>query len=77
MTQAILIKGHLIGPRQIELDESVPVGSTDVEVLVRAAGPIYVEDSWPEYLHHLPAGHRARADIDAQLKTERDSWGDA
>ena len=77
MTQAILIKGHLTGPRQVELDEPVPVGSTEVEVLVRAAGPVSVEDSWPEYLRQLPPGGRARAEIDAQLKMERDSWGEA
>ena len=77
MTQAILVKGHLIGPRQVELDEPVPVGSTDVEVLVRAGAPMSAEVSWAEYLRRLPPGRLTPATIDAHLKAERDSWGEA
>lgn len=74
MTQAVLIKGRLVGPRQVELDEPVPAGSTDVEVLVRAAGATVEEETWSEYVRRLPPGQRSQADINAQLHSERDAW---
>jgi hypothetical protein len=77
MTKAVLVKGHIVGPRQVELDAPVPAGSSEVEVLVRTVRPASVEDSWPEYFRRLPPGRRTQANIDAQLKTERDSWGEA
>ena len=35
MTRAVLIKGHKVGPDTVKLDEPLPEGMTDIEVVVR------------------------------------------
>ena len=77
MTRAVLVKGKLISPRQVELAEPVSTVNAEVEVLVRASAEPHAEDSWAEYLSHLPPGKRSQAEIDAQVQSEREAWGDA
>jgi hypothetical protein len=69
------IKGRLVGPRNVELDEPVLDTAADVEVIVRTdrhkAG-----ESLSDFLRHLPPGKRSREDIDSQIREERDSWSE-
>lgn len=76
MTTAMLIKGHLIGPTRVELDEPIDCATAEVEVLVRPpAQPALDEEPWSAYLAGLPIGVRSTADINSQIAQERDSWG--
>lgn len=77
MTRAILVKGHLVGPRQVELEEAISAENAEVEVLVRADEPSLPEESWSGYLQSIPPGHRSSEEIDAQVASERDAWGEA
>ncbi|MBK8698025.1 MAG: hypothetical protein IPN17_38745 [Deltaproteobacteria bacterium] len=77
MQRAIIVRGHLVGPRLIELDESVGDLVGEVEVVVRpwvadAHGGVDVF----EFIASLPPGNRERDDIDRQVAEERASWGD-
>lgn len=77
MTMAILVRGHLVSPTQVQLDEPISGTNTDVEVLVRplAQANEIAEGPWSDYIAHLPAGTRTVADINAQISEERDTWG--
>ncbi len=75
MVRAVVVKGHLVGPSRVELEEPVDTEAREVEVIVRvlepAPGPA---DSLAAFLRSLPPGTRSKADIDQQLRDERDSW---
>jgi hypothetical protein len=78
MDNAIVIKGRLTGPRNVELDEPVSQMTERVEVILH---PIESEANGRsnagkvvEFLRSLPAGTRSRDDIDRQLRDERDNW---
>jgi hypothetical protein len=76
MVRAVVVKGHLVGPSSVELEEPVVVAEgRDVEVIVRVPEPTHgAEDSLATFLRSLPPGTRSKADIDQQLRDERDSW---
>ncbi len=74
MTTAMLVKGHLISPTQVELEEPVNCAGAEVEVLVRARRE-GVEGTWEAYLAGLPMGTRTAGSIRSQIEHERDSWG--
>ncbi|GEM_PF-4169890 len=74
MTTAMLVKGHLISPTHVELEEPVNCAGMEVEVLVRARTE-GTEGSWEAYLAGLPTGTRTAGNIRSQIEQERDSWG--
>lgn len=78
MQNAVVVKGRLIGPKSVELDEPVAGANTDVEVLIRLApeGRPNGAEAIADFLDRLPAGTRSKEDIDEQLRAERASWGD-
>ena len=75
MRSAIVIAGRLVGPRRVELDEpAVDVGA-EVEVIINSRSAEQGEDrSLAAFPVGLPSGVRSRADIDAQLRSERIAW---
>lgn len=76
MQRAIAVKGRLINPITIELDEPVSELTGDVEVVLRAAAEEHTSQSETifEFLRRLPFGTRTKEDIDRQMGEERDSW---
>jgi hypothetical protein len=77
MRRAIVVRGRLINPSTVELDEPVSELTGDVEVALRAvAGDQAAEgETVFEFLRRLPVGTRTKEDIDRQIGEERDSWG--
>jgi len=71
------VTGRLIDPQTVRLDSPVQDVMPEVEVILR---PLATEgrqfDSFDDFLNSLPPGTRTREDIDAQIKEERDSWGE-
>ncbi len=78
MQQAIVVKGRLVGPKTVELDEAVSEASAEVEVVVLLPGKAEPaeEENVFEFLRRLPPGTRTKADIDRQIREERDAWDD-
>jgi hypothetical protein len=77
MHRAISVRGRLINPSTIELDEPVSEFTGEVEVVLRSmtgAQTVPTETVF-EFLRRLPVGTRTKEDIDQQLGEERDSWG--
>jgi hypothetical protein len=77
MRRAIVVRGRLINPSTVELDEPVSELTGDVEVvLCDVAGDQTVRgESIFEFLRRLPVGTRTKEDIDRQIGEERDAWG--
>jgi hypothetical protein len=77
LQRAIVVKGRLINPRMIELDEPVSELTGDVEVILRAVtgDQTLKGETVFEFLRRLPVGARTKEDIDRQIGEERDSWG--
>ena len=77
MQKAIAVKGRLINPRTVELDEPVSEFTGNVEVVLRAVTGDETSKSETvfEFLRRLPRGTRTKEDIDQQIGEERDSWG--
>jgi hypothetical protein len=77
MQRAIAVRGRLINPSTIELDEPVSEVTGDVEVVIRgiAGDETARRETIFEFLRRLPDGTRTKDDIDDQLGGERDSWG--
>lgn len=78
MQKPIVVRGHLGGPRRIDLDEPVNEVTGEVEVTLRVIEPAPADSSQDvfEFLRSLPPGTRSKEDIDRQIAEERDSWGD-
>ncbi len=78
MVRAVVVKGHLVGSRRVDLDEAVDVDSGEVEVIVRMVVEptknAADDGSVTAFLRSLPPGTRSKADIDQQIREERDSW---
>jgi hypothetical protein len=77
MERAIAVKGRLINPRTVELDEPVSELTGDVEVILRAVtgDQTSTYETVFAFLRRLPVGTRTKEDIDRQMGEERDSWG--
>ena len=81
MTNTYVISGTLTDARTLVLDEELPVRSGRAKVVVeltpQAAEPIdeYIRKVWDEQTScgRVPP---VRADVDAYIQSERDSWGD-
>ena len=73
MHNAMVIRGRLVGPWSVELDEPVGDLTAEVEVIVRTrprnnvGSPQNLSDFW----NTLPPGNRTKEDIDRQLAEER------
>ena len=77
MVRAVVVKGHLLDSRRVELDEPVDAEAGEVEVIVRVADPASSLDdgeSVSAFLRGLPPGTRSKEDIDRQIREERESW---
>jgi hypothetical protein len=78
MEEAILIRGRLVGPTNVELAEPVADLNAEVEVIIRTSSR-YAENNAERavaFLRSLPPGTRSKEDIDRQVREERESWGD-
>jgi hypothetical protein len=78
MPRAIVVKGRMISPTTIELDEAISEVTGGVEVVLRSVTPDQTGEGETvfELLRHLPPGTRAKEDIDRQIREEREAWGD-
>lgn len=77
MSRVRAIRGRLVSPRTVELDEPVRSSSGEVEVLVEVseeAKPSNEISNLADFLESLPPGTRSKEDIDRQIREERDSW---
>jgi hypothetical protein len=76
MQNAVVVKGHIVGPTAVELDEPVPGATGEVEVIVRLTptDENQARETIFQFLRGLPPGARTKDDIDRQLQEERDSW---
>ena len=77
MSRVRAIRGRLVSPRTVELDEPVRSSSGEVEVLVEVAEeakPSSEISNLADFLESLPPGTRSKEDIDRQIREERDSW---
>lgn len=76
----IVVKGRLIEPDLVQLDEPLHGAVPVVEVFVRAQptteAPGQSLETLLTRLLQRPPGTRTREDIMAQINEERDSWGD-
>jgi hypothetical protein len=72
MSRTVTIKGRVVGPSTVELEEPLPDLTREVEVVAhvhdKGAGKL------SDYLRELPRGTRTKEDIDRQIREERDSW---
>jgi len=78
MVRAVVVKGHLVDSRRVELEEPVDVETREVEIIVRVAEPASGakdSDGVAAFLRSLPPGTRSKAEIDQQIREERGSWG--
>ena len=72
MPRSVVIKGRVVGPTTVELEQPLPERTQEVEVVARV-----VENDGgklSDYLRGLPAGTRSKEDIDRQIHEERDAW---
>lgn len=76
--ETLVGKDHRV---ELDLPASFPVGEAEIIVLAKSGeteqapqgGALEHLLGW---LDTLPPGGRSREDIDAQIREERDSWGD-
>ncbi len=74
MTRAVVVRGHLVGPSMVQLDEPVNDPASEVEVILRVPVEGNTQESLAAFLRGLPAGTRTKGEIDRQLREERESW---
>ena len=72
MSRTVIIKGRVVGPSTIELEQPLPERTQEVEVLARVANK--TNGKLSDYLRSLPPGTRSKEDIDRQIREERDAW---
>jgi hypothetical protein len=83
MTSAYVVTGTLTNATTVQLDEPLPMSGGKVRVIVEATAPQVPKQSLQEYLTDLrkrqaARGHvpRSAEEIQAQIREERESWGD-
>jgi hypothetical protein len=75
MVRAWVVKGHLVGPSTVQLDEPLTAHTGEVEVILRLVeAPPRRDAGLATFLRSLPPGTRSKADIDRQIQEERESW---
>ena len=76
MRGVIKVKGRLINPRTVELDEPVSELTRHVEVVLHAITGDQTSQGETvfEFLRRPPFGTRTKEDIDRRIGEERDSW---
>ncbi len=75
MPHTIVIPGHLVDARTVELESPAPTEAKNADVLIRVPGPTSgLPTRLSQILRQLPPGCRTRADIDRQMEEERSSW---
>ena len=73
----IVLPGHLIDANTVKLDEPAPPTATGSEVEVRLQSvPQPRAQKLSQILRDLPPGTRSDADIQEQIREERDAWGE-
>jgi hypothetical protein len=75
MARTVVLRGHVVGPKAVELDAPAPPEAREAEVLLRVPEPAPAK-KLSEVLRQLPPGTRSAADIQQQIEEERGSWGD-
>jgi len=78
MQRAIVVKGRMVSPTTVELEEPVSEVTGDVEVVLRTIAEDQASQGETvfEFLRRIPPGMRTKEDIDRQIREERDSWRD-
>ena len=79
MEQAVVVKGRMVGPTTVELDEPVPDLAGSVEVILRNTRATAEQVEQPEerlsdWLRRLPSTGRTKEDVDRQIQGDRESW---
>lgn len=75
MSQVVVVRGHMVDDRTIELEQPVDRSAPVAELRVKLQPATPRKPGLVEFLESLPPGTRSKADIDAELEAERDSWG--
>jgi len=69
-----IIHGRVVGPRSVELEESLPAGQDPrVDVVVRPLAATTF-GSAVDFLRSRASGSRTREEIDRQINADRSSW---
>ena len=71
MERAVRVKGRMISPTVVELDEPVSEVRGAVDVVLEVAPSVGGVDAIFERLRRLGAGDRSKDDIDEQIRGER------
>ncbi|VTT99122.1 unnamed protein product [Gemmataceae bacterium] len=81
MTNTYIVTGTLTDANTVKLDEPLPISTGKVRVVVEGPSAVTPTQSWSDYFAALRArqtarGHvpRSAAEIDAQIREERESW---
>ena len=72
MSRTIVVKGRVVGPKTVELDQALPELTREVQVVAQVADEI--GGLLSDYLRNLPPGIRTKEDIDQQIREDRDAW---
>jgi hypothetical protein len=75
MSQVVVVRGHLVDDRTIELEEPVDRSAAVGELRVKLEPSTPRRPGLIEFLDGLPPGRRSKEEIDKELEAERDSWG--
>ncbi len=83
MTHAMIVTGTLTDGKTLQLDEPLPVLSGKVRVTVEVVEGPSQKSTFQQTLEQIWEGQRRRGhvprsaeDIQAQIREERESWGD-
>lgn len=74
MPETIVIPGHLVDSKTVELDSPAPPEATDAEVVIRVPTTLRPPRKLSEILREFPPGTRTKDDIDRQIEEEREAW---
>jgi len=75
MSRTVVIKGHMVGPTTVQLEQPLPEQAREVEVRAELPDdPGRRRGRLSEFLRSLPPGTRTKEDVDQQVREERNSW---
>ena len=76
MERAVVVRGRLTDAQHIELDEPVTDLDGPVDVVLRRipSGTAEHDEDIFDFIARLPPGTRTKADIDQQIREEREGW---